>query len=137
MFVHVSALPMDGEEMRLGALLSFEIVSGRDGRKAAARVQRLQRVSASAAERVLMAAAPRRPPLPRQRRRRRLIMALVGALLLAGALGGLYVMRSEAQKSPAPPKRAERRACLDVGPFKSHQHQAQVGRSGATALRRL
>ena len=135
-FVHVSALPMDGELMRLGELLSFELVAGRDGRKAAARVQRLQRVSASAAERVLMAAAPHRPVPPRQRRRR-WARALIGVALLAGVGGGLYWMHADALKSPAPPKHLERRACLDVGPAKSLQHRAQVDRFGATALRRL
>ena len=150
-FVHVSALPMDGEPMRLGELLSFEIVSGRDGCKAAARVHRLQRVAASAAERVLMAAAPRRPPSLRQRRRRRLTAwfsaALLAGLVCAGYVGfyggwygrwydgwnaglhvGEYGMRTPALQKPTPAKRLESRACLGAAAEPCRHSQAQPPR---------
>ena len=41
-FVNLAAFPTDGEGPRLDERLSFEIVSGRDGRKQAVRIQRLQ-----------------------------------------------------------------------------------------------
>jgi len=49
LFVHVSAFPTDGEQPLLGELLSFEVVTGRDGRKEAVRVQRSKRRVSSGA----------------------------------------------------------------------------------------
>ncbi|MCV2421965.1 cold-shock protein [Paucibacter sp. DJ2R-2] len=43
LFVHISAFPPDGEQPVLGEVLSFEVVSGRDGRKQAQRVMRSTR----------------------------------------------------------------------------------------------
>jgi len=43
LFVHISAFPPDGEQPVLGEVLSFEVVTGRDGRKQAQRVMRSTR----------------------------------------------------------------------------------------------
>lgn len=77
-FVALGAFPSDGEGIRLGEALSFEIVSGRDGRKQAAKLKRLQRLPV----------APRETPGARQRRlqaaqrKRRLGWMAGGAVVL-------------------------------------------------------
>lgn len=48
-FVNLAAFPTDGDGPRLDERLSFEIVSGRDGRKQAVRVSRVRLGSAAAA----------------------------------------------------------------------------------------
>lgn len=90
LFVHVSAFPKDGEPPSLDEVLSFEVVSGRDGRKDAVRVLRAERSVATPAERLLMAAAPQRvnATARREQQRRRIAFAALGLCLAAAALGG-------------------------------------------------
>ena len=90
LFVHVSAFPRDGEPPALYEVLSFEVVSGRDGRKDAVRVLRVERSVATPAERLLMAAVPQRVNRMARREavRRRLVLAGCGLVLAAVVLGG-------------------------------------------------
>lgn len=91
LFVHVSAFPTDGEAPTQDEILSFEVVSGRDGRKDAVRVLRAERGIATPAQRLLMEPAPQRAnrPVRRGLLRRRPGMAGVGLALMAALLGAL------------------------------------------------
>ena len=90
LFVHVSAFPREGEPPALYEVLSFEVVSGRDGRKDAVRVLRVERSVATPAERLLMAAVPQRVNRTARREavRRRLALAGCGLVLAVVVLGG-------------------------------------------------
>ena len=89
LFVHVSAFPT-GEPPSLDEVLSFEVVSGRDGRKDAVRVLRAERKLATPAQRLLMEPAPQRVNGAARRARglRRLALAALGLALATAALGG-------------------------------------------------
>ena len=89
--VGLAAFPTDGEGPRLDEALSFEIVSGREGRKEAVRLQRLHRVPSALRE----ATGGARQRARRAQRQRRLIWASVVAILVA--LAGLLV----AHRGPA------------------------------------
>lgn len=95
LFVHFSAFPLDGPPPTVGEGLSFEVVSGGDGRKQAARVLRNRNRSCSPAptpeQRRFAAPSPRRPVLElrRQQRRRRLGFAMAGIVLTVAALATL------------------------------------------------
>ncbi|XHS78781.1 cold shock domain-containing protein [Burkholderiaceae bacterium UC74_6] len=90
LFVHVSAFPRDGAPPAVNELVSFEIVSDGEGRKRAARINRLKKRAGSDEEvkRVLSpsggALAMRRR---REERRRRIALAAVGFALAVAALG--------------------------------------------------
>lgn len=90
LFVHVSAFPTGGEPPSVDEVLSFEVVSGRDGRKDAVRVLRADRQFASPAQRLLMEPAPQRVNLAarREQGRRRFALAALGLALAVAALGG-------------------------------------------------
>ncbi|MEJ6001122.1 cold-shock protein [Paucibacter soli] len=88
LFVHVSAFPPDGPPPVQDETLSFEIVTGRDGRKQAARVRRSQPKLAQA-----WAAPSRRAPP----RRRGWSLAL-GLALMAGAGVLAWLQLSHAQQ---------------------------------------
>lgn len=88
-FVHISAFPTDGAPPVSGEVLSFEIVTTSDGRKQAARVLRSRRAVPKPMER-FMAPAPQRrgnSVAAARRSRRRIGLALVGSVLVLGALG--------------------------------------------------
>jgi cold shock CspA family protein len=83
-FVHISAFPRDGPPPALDEAFSFEVVSGRDGRKQAAKVLRAQRRTAPALHSALA------PALPRQLARQRgpWFMLLMLLLLILGLTVG-------------------------------------------------
>jgi cold shock CspA family protein len=91
LFVHISAFPADGPPPADGERLSFEIVSGREGRKQCARVRRL-------AQRGPVPKAWLAPPPQRQPAKRRRLSWTVGvfAALLLG-LGLAYWCERPAQ----------------------------------------
>lgn len=95
-FVHVSAFPTEGEPPALGAAFSFEIVSGRDGRKEAARLMRIKRAALRPEER-LLAPSSRNHGQRRRDRRARLALVLTGLALAVGLLGWLQLRREQAQ----------------------------------------
>jgi cold shock CspA family protein len=81
------AFPMDGDIPHLGEKLSFEIVTGRDGRKAAAQVRRLPPPKRDSAFIPLRKESRREPRGGRRPRKPRTLWMLVAALLVLGALG--------------------------------------------------
>jgi cold shock CspA family protein len=78
-FVHISALPKDGLQPRIGERLSFEVEAGKDGRKRAAAVARPGRASASRVR--------QRPRSPSRRREKRNWFAPAAAFVLLAAFG--------------------------------------------------
>jgi len=96
LFVHISAFPADGPPPADGERLSFEIVSGREGRKQCARVQRL-------AQRGALPHAWLTPPPQRQRAKRRRLSWTVGvfAALLLGLGLACWCDRSAQADGPA------------------------------------
>jgi len=81
-FVALAAFPTDGEGPRLDEALSFEVVTGRDGRKQAVHLQRLQSGKRDSALREARGVGYAR--VRRAQRRRRL--SLVAGVLVAGLL---------------------------------------------------
>lgn len=94
LFVHVSAFPHDGPPPALGEPLSFEVVSGSDGRKQAARVLRSRRRAAADPAQRLLSPPLRRPwrELKRERRRR-IGLALAGLIVAVAALGWIELSK--------------------------------------------
>lgn len=94
-FVGLAAFPMDGEGPRPDEALSFEIVSGRDGRKSAVNLQRLSRGQPMPAMREVSGAAAARVRARQSQRKRRLGLVAGGlmctVLLVMGSVhwGGL------------------------------------------------
>ncbi|MDN3921197.1 cold-shock protein [Roseateles violae] len=94
LFVHISAFPTDGAAPTLGEALSFEVVSGRDGRKKAHRVQRSKRLVADPVQLRLAEPTPRRRRIEQQQQRRRRMttaILLSGLLLCLGLLGWMHL----------------------------------------------
>ena len=101
LYVHISAFPPDGEQPVLGEVLSFEVVSGRDGRKQAQRVMRSTRKRVDQA-----------PPMPaggrlqgaayhqRRQLQRRLAWATACAALLLALGTVVWLDLSRADASP-------------------------------------
>jgi cold shock CspA family protein len=90
-FVGLAAFPTDGEGARLDEALSFEIVTGRDGRKQAVNLRRLQRSSARPAPReaTIGAGAVRVRARQAQKKRRLGLIAggaVVTVMLVAGGV---------------------------------------------------
>lgn len=96
LFVHVSAFPHDGPPPVQDECLSFEIVSGRDGRKQAAKVQRSRRGPAQA----WAAPAP-----PRRARPQRRVWGMGLGLALLASAGVLAWM--QLARAPEPDKLAQ------------------------------
>lgn len=93
LFVHVSAFPHGGPPPALGEPLSFEVVSGSDGRKQAAHVLRSRRAASDPAQRLLNP-PPRRPWRELKRdRRRRLGLALAGLVMAVAALAWIELSK--------------------------------------------
>jgi len=87
LFVSLGAFPMDGDGPQLDEPFSFEIVSGRDGRKQAVNLRRLARVQPTVALRG--AAASTRVRAAQAQRKRRLGLAagaVVAVMLVAGGV---------------------------------------------------
>jgi len=102
LFVHVSAFPRDGAPPAVNELVSFEIVSDGEGRKRAARINRLKK-RAGSDEQVKRVLAPSGGALAlrrrREERRRRIAFAAVGLALAVAALG--WVQFSKVGAEPA------------------------------------
>lgn len=87
-FVGLAAFPTDGEGARLDERLSFEIVTGRDGRKQAVNLRRLSRPQLSPALRE--AASGGRVRARQAQRKRRLGLVAGGAVVTVMlVLGGM------------------------------------------------
>lgn len=87
-FVGLAAFPTDGEGARLDEMLSFEIVTGRDGRKQAVNLRRLGQRGANPAMRVAVGAGAVRLRQAQKKRRLALIAggAAVTVMLVAGGI---------------------------------------------------
>ena len=86
-FVTLAAFPTDGEGPRLDEPLSFEIVTGRDGRKQAVQLKRLRAGGKASALREATGAGHQH--LRRAQRKRRLTLwagAVVAVLLVVGGV---------------------------------------------------
>jgi len=102
LFVHVSAFPRDGEPPQIGEVLSFEIVTGGDGRKQADRIQRVQRAVGPAPASFMAPAPPRRSRiLAQQERKRRLAFGGLVIALFVSVLGWVHVAHSSAERPDA------------------------------------
>jgi cold shock CspA family protein len=89
LFVHISAFPVDSAPPTPGEALSFEVVTGHDENKRAARVQRAkQRVAVE--QRALATRVSQRRGRFAQRRRR-VAGSLLALLLAVGAVGWLHL----------------------------------------------
>jgi cold shock CspA family protein len=98
-FVGLAAFPTDGEGPRLDELLSFEIVSGRDGRKRAANLKRLHVGKPAAVLRETSAGTRARLQQAQRKRRLTLLVGAVVAVLLV--LGGVRWWQPHAGEAPA------------------------------------
>ena len=85
-FVDLAAFPTDGEGPRLDEALSFEIVSGRDGRKEAVRLKRLP-AAAQPALREPTGAARLRAQRAERKRRLTWLAAVVIVVVMLGLAG--------------------------------------------------
>lgn len=94
LFVALTAFPTDGEGARLDEALSFEVVTGRDGRKQAVHLQRLRAGAASPALREAVGIG--RARVRQAQRKRRLGLAAGGAVVVLLVLGGLKWWPQEA-----------------------------------------
>lgn len=90
--VGMAAFPMDGNTPHLGEILSFELVTARDGGKRAAKVQRVELRPDDSQFAALRdgGAAARRSRGSATARRRRLGLTLAALVLGLAALGGAY-----------------------------------------------
>jgi len=86
-FVGLAAFPTDGDGPRLDEPLSFEIVTGRDGRKQAVNIRRVRRADFNPALRVSGGGAGAARVRARQsQRKRRLGLAAGGAVIVVVTL---------------------------------------------------
>jgi len=89
LFVALTAFPTDGDGPRPDELLSFEVVTGRDGRKQAVNLRRLSRGQASSALRQAVGEGSAR--VRQAQRKRRLGLLAGGAVvMLMLVLGGMH-----------------------------------------------
>jgi cold shock CspA family protein len=87
LFVALAAFPTDGEGARLDEALSFDVVTGRDGRKQAVHLQRLRGGLTNPALREAVGIG--RARVRQAQRKRRLGLAAGGVVVLLLVLGGL------------------------------------------------
>ncbi|MBL8277576.1 MAG: cold shock domain-containing protein [Pelomonas sp.] len=87
-FVGLAAFPTDGEGPRPDEPLSFEIVTGRDGRKQAVNLRRLPRATTNTAHREAVGAGSARVRQAQRKRRLGLMAggAVVTVMLVAGGV---------------------------------------------------
>ena len=99
-FVGLAAFPTDGEGPRLDEPLSFEIVTGRDGRKQAVNLKRLPAIQVSPALREATGAARFRA---RQSQRKRRLGLAAGAVVVTVLLvaGGMHLWKPTGAEVPA------------------------------------
>ncbi|WP_457421288.1 cold-shock protein [Roseateles sp. P5_E7] len=86
-FVGLGAFPTDGAGPRLDERLSFEIVTGRDGRKQAVSLKRLQPVARGSVMREAVGVGQAR--VQRAQRKRRLGLAVGAVIAVMLVLGGV------------------------------------------------
>ncbi|CAM3947571.1 cold-shock protein [Roseateles saccharophilus] len=98
-FVALAAFPTDGEGPRLDEPLSFEIVTGRDGRKQAVSLKRLPRLQQHSAMREAAGVGSLRVRQARRKRRLSLAAGAVVAVLLV-AVGGAHWWPHAASDNP-------------------------------------
>jgi cold shock CspA family protein len=98
-FVGLSAFPTDGEGPRLDEPLSFEIVTGRDGRKQAVNLKRLRTRHLNPALREASGASRARARQAQKKRRLGLAAGAVLAVLLV--LGGVQWWQPQAKTGAA------------------------------------
>jgi len=94
-FVGLAAFPTDGEGPRLDDPLSFEIVTGRDGRKQAVNLRRLSRAQAGSALREAVGAGGARLRARQAQRKRRLGLVAGGAVVTVMLVLGTMHWRSQ------------------------------------------
>ena len=100
-FVSLAAFPTDGEGPRPDELLSFEIVTGRDGRKQAVHLRRLSHVRASPALRQAVGTGSAR--VRQAQRKRRLGLAAGGAVVTVMlVVGGMHWWQPSARSGEVP-----------------------------------
>jgi cold shock CspA family protein len=92
LFVHVSAFPRDGGRPTVGERVSYEVVTGKNGKPQAARVQRLAFAGAAARPDI-------RSERPRPPRKSRVPLA---AGIVVVAFAAFAVTRYQARSSPEP-----------------------------------
>lgn len=92
-FVALAAFPTDGEGARLDEALSFEIVTGRDGRKQAVNLRRLPAAQLAPALREVSGAT--RVRLRQSQKRRRMGLAAGAVVLIVLALGTVGLWQPE------------------------------------------
>lgn len=86
-FVGLAAFPTDGEGPRLDEPLSFEIVTGRDGRKQAVQLKRVPGIHVNPAMREAAGSARLRARQAQRKRRLSLLAgAVVAVMLVAGGV---------------------------------------------------
>lgn len=98
-FVALAAFPTDGEGPQLDGPLSFEIVTGRDGRKQAVNLRRLPRLAPNSALREAAGIGSLRVRQAKRKRRLGLAAGAVVAVLLVVA-GGVHWWPHTAVDSP-------------------------------------
>lgn len=98
-FVGLAAFPTDGEGPRLDESLSFEIVTGRDGRKQAVNLQRVRRVQLAPA--LHEAAGGGRQHVRHAQRKRRLGLVAGAVVAVVLVVGGVQWWQSKAGDVPA------------------------------------
>lgn len=96
-FVSLTAFPTDGEGPRIDEPLSFEVVTKRDGRKEAVRLQRLPTLHPALRE----AASAARLRERQSQRKRRLAVWGLGAVLTIVVVAGGVRWWQQANKMPA------------------------------------
>lgn len=95
-FVNMAAFPTDGEGPRLDEPLSFEVVTGRDGRKQAVNLKRMRVGHVSPALREATGVGHLRVRQAQRKRRLGLAAGAVVVTLLLVA-GGMHWMQSKAE----------------------------------------
>ncbi|RTL38604.1 MAG: hypothetical protein EKK53_18925 [Burkholderiales bacterium] len=105
-FVGLAAFPTDGEGARLDETLSFEIVTGRDGRKQAVNLRRIKRAAVNPAMREAVGVGSVRVRQAQRKRRLGLIAggAVVTVMLVAGGLHW-WMPQAKATEVPAASRR--------------------------------
>lgn len=102
-FVGLAAFPTDGDGPRLDEPLSFEIVTGRDGRKQAVNLKRLASERVGPALRATTAGARSRARHSQRKRRLGLAAGAVVAIMLV--MGGLHLWQPKGGSLPTTARR--------------------------------
>ncbi|WP_422018093.1 cold-shock protein [Roseateles sp.] len=99
-FVGLAAFPTDGEGPRPDETLSFEIVTGRDGRKQAANLKRLRSPTLNPALREATGGA--RGRARHAQRKRRLGLAAGAVVTVVLVLGGVHLWQAQGRSGEVP-----------------------------------